>query len=165
MLNCWIGCGRRTTLRGECLAATTASVQANKDRTMTETLRILLLPLFAVSLMAPSVATEIQPVIKRQQYVYVLHLTPRMHETSAWTAAENGVIGQHFARLAIATETGQVILAGRTSEALDKTFGLVIFEAETEESARLFMESDPAVVANIMTATLHPYSVALQRKR
>ena len=42
--------------------------------------------------------------------------------------------------------TGQVILAGRTSEALDKTFGLVIFEAESKTAARLFMESDPAVV-------------------
>lgn len=53
---------------------------------------------------------------------------------------------------------------GRTTEALDKTFGLVIFEAETEEAARLFMESDPVVVANIMTGTLHPSSVALLRR-
>ena len=44
--------------------------------------------------------------------------------------AENGVIGQHFARLSKAAEAGQVILAGRTTEAFDKTFGLVIFEAE-----------------------------------
>ena len=131
---------------------------------MTNTLRFLLPPLFAALFVAPSIATEMQPAIKRQQFVYVLHLTPRMQERNAWTDAENGVIGQHFARLAKATETGQVILAGRTTEALDKTFGLVIFEAETEEAARLFMESDPAVVANIMTATLHPYSVALQRR-
>jgi uncharacterized protein YciI len=40
----------------------------------------------------------------------------------------------------------------------------VIFEAETEEAARLFMESDPVVVANIMTGTLHPSSVALLRR-
>ena len=101
---------------------------------------------------------------KRLQYVYVLHLTPHMQEVNAWTDTENGVIGQHFARLAKATDAGQVILAGRTTEALDKTFGLVIFEAESEEAARRFMESDPAVVANIMSATLHPYSVALYRK-
>ena len=87
-----------------------------------------------------------------------------MQEASAWTDTENGVIGRHFARLAKATDAGQVILAGRTTEALDRTFGLVIFEAESEEAARLFMESDPAVEARIMSATLHPYSVALYRK-
>jgi len=115
-------------------------------------------------LVAPGFAAETESAVKPQQYVYVLHLTPRMREATAWTDADNGVIGQHFARLAKATESGQVILAGRTTEALDKTFGLVIFEAESDEAARLFMASDPAVVADIMTATLHPYSVALLRR-
>jgi uncharacterized protein YciI len=87
-----------------------------------------------------------------------------MQEASAWTETENGVIGRHFARLAQATDAGREILAGRTTEALDKTFGLVIFEAESEDAARLFMESNPAVEANIMSATRHPYSVALYRK-
>jgi uncharacterized protein len=130
---------------------------------MSKLLRLLLPVLGAALVVAPCTATETEPITKRQQYVYVLHVAARMQEKDSWTDAENGVIGQHFARLAKATETGQVILAGRTKEALDKTFGLVIFEAESEEAARLFMESDPAVVANIMSATLHPYSVALYR--
>jgi uncharacterized protein len=124
----------------------------------------MVLSVSAALLVAPGFAAETLPAGKRQQYVYVLHLTTRMHETNAWTDKENGVIQQHFARLAKATDAGQVILAGRTTEALDKTFGLVIFEAESEEAAKVFMESDPAVVANIMSATLHPYSVALHRK-
>lgn len=57
-----------------------------------------------------------------------------------------------------------MILAGRTTENLDKTFGLVIFEAENEAAAKAFMEADPAVQAGVMTATLHPYAVALKRK-
>jgi uncharacterized protein len=131
---------------------------------MIKTLRLLVPSVFAAFILAPCAAAESQPAGKRLQYVYVLQLTPRMHEANAWTDTENGVIGQHFAHLAKATEAGQVILAGRTTEALDKTFGLVIFEAESEEAARHFMESDPAVVATIMSATLHPYSVALYRK-
>ena len=59
---------------------------------------------------------------------------------------------------------GRVILAGRTTEPGDKTFGLVIFEAADDAAAQQFMESDPAVVAGVMTATLHPYAVALQRQ-
>lgn len=131
---------------------------------MLKMLRLIVPSVFAALLVAPCLAADTQAEGKRQQYIYVLHLTPRMHEANAWTDKENGVIGQHFARLAKATDAGQVILAGRTSEAPDKTFGLVIFEAEDEEAARLFMQSDPAVVANIMSATLHPYSVALYRK-
>jgi uncharacterized protein YciI len=136
-----------------------------RERQSLDTLFRTVLPfVFAALLATPSLATEDQPVRKRQQYDYVLKLTARMQAANAWTDMENGVIGQHFARLAKATDAGQVILAGRTTEALDKTFGLVIFEAESEEAARQFMESDPAVVANIMSATLHPYSVALHRK-
>jgi uncharacterized protein YciI len=56
------------------------------------------------------------------------------------------------------------VLAGRTEEALDRTFGLVVFEAESEDAARKFMVGDPAVVAGVMVATLHPYSIALLRK-
>ncbi len=123
-----------------------------------------MLSLSAALLVTPLGAMEAQQMTSLKQYVYVLHLTPRMHETTSWTEAENKIIAQHFARLAKATEDGQVILAGRTTEPLDKTFGLVIFEAESNKAAKLFMESDPAVVGNIMSATLHPYSVALYRK-
>ena len=69
------------------------------------------------------------------------------------------------AGLARAVEAGQVVLAGRSNEPLEKTFGLVIFEAENEEASRVFTSTDPAVEGGLMTATLHPYSVALQRKQ
>jgi uncharacterized protein len=124
----------------------------------------VLLTLSTALLVVPPGAICAQQLTRHQQYVYVLHLTPRMHDKSAWTDTENGVIAQHFSRLAKAAEAGNVILAGRTTETLATTFGLVIFEAENDEAGRLFMESAPAVVAIIMTATLHPYSVVLQRK-
>ena len=101
---------------------------------------------------------------KLQQYLYVLRLVPRLHDESACTDADNAAVSRHFAQLEEATASGRVILAGRTLEPGDRTFGLVIFEAPDEAGARLFMQSDPAVVAGVMTATLHPYAVALQRK-
>ena len=36
---------------------------------------------------------------------------------------------RHFARFKLAIETGELILAGRTMEPGDKTFGIAIFEA------------------------------------
>lgn len=91
-------------------------------------------------------------------------MAPRFQKEASWTEAENAVVERHFERLAQAAKSGQVILAGRTKETLDKTFGLVIFEADSEAAARELMKSDSAVVAGLMTATLHPYSIALQRK-
>ena len=74
-------------------------------------------------------------------------------------------VDRHFARLKHAIETGELILAGRTSETGDKTFGIAIFSAPDETAAREFMESDPAVVAGVMTAELHPFMVALERNK
>jgi uncharacterized protein YciI len=98
------------------------------------------------------------------QYVYILRLAPQFHAEAAWTDTENAVVARHFAWLTDAVTSGQVILVGRTTESLDKTFGIVIFEAGSADAASEFMRSDPAVVAGLMTATVHPYSVALQRK-
>lgn len=100
---------------------------------------------------------------KPQQFVYVLRVAPAFHDESAWKEPERKAVGLHFQRLVKAAATGKVILAGRTSEPLAQTFGLVIFESENEAEARAFMEADPAVQAGVMTATLHPYTVALLR--
>jgi uncharacterized protein len=99
-----------------------------------------------------------------KQFLYLLHLAPRTQVESAWSAADHAAVDEHFKRLQQAAAAGKVILAGRTDEPPDKTFGIVIFEAESEDAARKFMEDDPAVKAGVMTATLHPYAVALERK-
>ena len=99
-----------------------------------------------------------------KQWLYVLRLPPRLHDDRAWSDADKAVVSRHFAHLQAATKEGRVILAGRTAEPGDRTFGLVIFEAPDEEAARTFMNSDPAVAGAVMTATLHPYQVALMRK-
>lgn len=101
---------------------------------------------------------------KPQQYIYVLRVAPHLQDQAKWTDKETSAAGKHFERLKRATADGKVIFAGRTTESLDKTFGLVVFEADTQAAAKSFMESDPAVKAGVMTATLHPYAVALQRK-
>jgi uncharacterized protein YciI len=95
----------------------------------------------------------------------VLRLVPRLHSDSAWTKEDIMALSRHFVRFQQAIETGELILAGRTKEPGEKTFGIAIFEAKDEAAARAFMESDPAVVVGLMTAELHPFAVALERKR
>jgi uncharacterized protein YciI len=132
--------------------------------TMSQATKRTFLALLGAALAAAWPAARAQAPARRAQFIYVLRLPSRLHAQSAWTDKDNAAVSAHFRRLAQATEAGQVVLAGRSSEPLDKTFGIVIFEADNEEAARAFMNADPAVEAGVMTATLHPYSVALQRK-
>ncbi|MGZ8287873.1 MAG: YciI family protein [Telluria sp.] len=120
--------------------------------------------LAAAFLIAPAALAQAPAAAKSQQFLYMLKVAPHLHDEAKWSDKDKAATSRHFDRLKKATADGQVILAGRTTENLDKTFGLVVFEAADEASAKAFMEADPAVQAGVMTATLHPYAVALQRK-
>jgi uncharacterized protein YndB with AHSA1/START domain len=99
--------------------------------------------------------------VAMKEYLYKVSLPPRLHDDKKWTEQERIIAGQHFAYLQKSLAEGKVILAGRTSETNDKTFGIIIYRAANDEEAKLFMKNDPAVKAGIMTATFHPYVVSL----
>jgi uncharacterized protein YciI len=101
---------------------------------------------------------------KPKEFIYVLKLVPRLHDTKNWTKEDNAALDRHLARFQEAAKSGQLILAGRTKEPGDKTFGIAIFRGSDDAAAKKFMESDPAVVAKLMTAELHPFYVAVQRE-
>ena len=111
-------------------------------------------------LVQPLPAEELQP----KQFIYVLHLVPRLYADASWTDEDKKVLQRHFVRFQEAIKAAKLILAGRTSESGDKTFGIAIFEAKDEAAARKFMEEDPAVAGGLMTAELHPFTVALEHK-
>lgn len=96
-----------------------------------------------------------------REYIYVLKLIPRLHDEKNWTESEHEIISQHFLRLKKYCEEGIVFTAGKTED--DKGFGIVIFSAENEEEATIFMKEDPAVSHGIMNAEVFPYRTALVR--
>ena len=110
-------------------------------------------------------AAEEPSPAKSKQFIYVLRLVPRLHDDKAWTKEDTMALQRHIARFQHAIETGELILAGRTLEPGDKTFGIAVYKAPDETAARQFMESDPAVVAGLMTAELHPFAVAFERNK
>lgn len=107
---------------------------------------------------------QTQEPSKPKQFMYVLHLGPRLHSDSNWTKEDNTVLGRHLSRFKEARKSGQLIQAGRTQEPGDRAFGIAIFEAPDEAAARAFMQSDPAVASGLTKAELHPFNVVLQRK-
>lgn len=121
-----------------------------------------IISLGCIALVAQSLPAQTPKPNKPKQFIYVLRLVPRLHSDAAWTKDDEMALSRHLARFKHAIDTGELILAGRTMEPGDKTFGIAIFEAADEKAAQSFMESDPAVVAGLMTAELHPFAVALR---
>jgi uncharacterized protein len=117
-----------------------------------------------VSLLVQLLPAQESQSEKPKQFIYVLHLVPRLYDDKNWTKEDHAVLERHFTRFQQAIKSGRLILAGRTKETGDKTFGIAIFQATDEGSARKFMEEDPAVAGGLMTAELHPFAVALERK-
>lgn len=100
--------------------------------------------------------------MSERQYIYVLKLIERLHEENAWTDNDNRIITAHFNHLKNNTESGKVILAGKTDK--DSGFGIVLFNAASEDEAERFMNSDPAIMNDIMSGELHPFHIALRGK-
>ena len=123
----------------------------------------LIIPLVCMIVQSLAAQTP-EAVAKPKQFIYAPHLVPRLHDDKNWTKEDKAALDRHFNRFKEATQSGQLILAGRTQEPGDKTFGIAIFMAADEAAARKFMENDPAVVAGLMTAELHPFALALERK-
>ena len=95
------------------------------------------------------------------QFIYRVQPTRLEMLTEGPTERETEVVRQHFEYLQGLTATGVVLVAGRTQTADERTYGIVVFEAESEAAARRVMGDDPAVKHGVMRAELAPFHVAL----
>ena len=107
--------------------------------------RQLLISLICIFTVAQTLNADEPKAARPKQFIYLLKLVPRLYADSAWTKEDEAVLKRHFTRFQEAIKSGQLILAGRTSEPGDKTFGIAVFQATDEEAARKFMQEDPAV--------------------
>jgi len=127
-------------------------------------LLVLSLAVFALPALRAEEAGASAAAQANNRFIYVLRLVERLHQDSGWTKADEDAIARHFRHLKAATEDGRVVMAGRTLEPGDKTFGLVIFDADNAATAKAFAESDPAVLAGVMTVEVRPFALVLMRK-
>ena len=94
-------------------------------------------------------------------YLYTIKPTRPEMLTHGPTSEEADIVSQHFAYLKRLTDQGVVVLAGRTLNTDERSFGIVILRADSEAAARLVMQHDPAVKQHVMRAALYPYRIAL----
>jgi uncharacterized protein YciI len=95
------------------------------------------------------------------EYLYRIQPTRPEMLLDGPTPQEAATISEHFAYLKELTDRGVVMLAGRTLNTDASSFGIVIFNADSEGAARQLMNDDPAVEQGVMRAELFPYRIAL----
>jgi uncharacterized protein YciI len=98
------------------------------------------------------------------QYLYRVR-PARAGFLAAPTAEESARVSEHFAYLKDLARRGTVLLAGRTQNEDETTFGIVLFEADTMDQAEAIMHQDPAVRSGVFQAELFPYEIALVSPR
>jgi uncharacterized protein YciI len=94
------------------------------------------------------------------EYVYMIRATRAGFATEP-TPEETDAMRRHFLYLKGLVDQKKVLLAG---PCLDAAFGIVIYEADSEEEAQGIMENDPSVVAGVMTAELHEFRVSMLQR-
>lgn len=81
--------------------------------------------------------------------------------TEGPTAEEAATVARHLEYLQGQARAGKVRIAGRTTEDDERTLGLVLLAAASEEEARAIMAADPAVAQGVMRAELHAFRLAV----
>ncbi len=99
----------------------------------------------------------------RLQFLYIIRPTRPAMLAEGSTEREAAIVSQHFNYLKDLTQKGIVLLAGRTLNTDESSFGIIIFEADSEEAAQALVAGDPAVQQGVMHAELFPYRVALMQ--
>jgi uncharacterized protein YciI len=95
------------------------------------------------------------------QYLYRIQPTRLAMLTDGGTPEEQATVGRHFAYLQQLMADGVLILAGRTLNADESTFGIAIFNAADDNAAQQILRDDPAIQGGVMRGEIFPYRVAL----
>ncbi len=98
------------------------------------------------------------------KWIYVLRLCQRLWDSDNWSSEDAAIIQQHFEYLKSLTETGTMIMVGRTDVDMKDNIGIAVFAANTKEEAEGIMNADPCIMHGIMTAELFPFRLSLFSK-
>jgi hypothetical protein len=82
-----------------------------------------IIPLVCIVVQSLAAQTP-ETVAKPKQFIYVLHLVPRLYDDKNWAQDDKAALDRHFNRFKHAIKTGELIRVGRTREPGDKTFGI-----------------------------------------
>ena len=94
-------------------------------------------------------------------YIYKIQAVRQEMVSEGRTSEEDHIVGEHFSYLERLTQQGVVHLAGRTLTDDYAGFGIILFEAESQQAAEKIVRNDPAVAQRVMRAELYPFRASL----
>jgi uncharacterized protein YciI len=89
-----------------------------------------------------------------------LAIPPRPTFVFDATPSEQEILAGHFAYMDQMAERGILVLTGPS---LDGEFGVAIFAATQQDEAQAIVDADPAIIAGLFTARLHPLKLGFLR--
>jgi len=95
-----------------------------------------------------------------EEFLYRIQPTRPEMLRSGPTPEKAAAAQAHMDYLKNLAAEGTVIVAGRTLNNDETTFGIVLFRAVSEDAAREIMNDDPAVIRGVFRAVLFPFAVA-----
>jgi len=97
---------------------------------------------------------------------FALLMRPTSSEFFKKTHEPEGMrlIDEHFKRLQALTERGVCIFSGRSLNADETAFGIIVVRADSEAAARKIMEDDALVKAGLVRGTVFPFTVVTVEK-
>lgn len=121
-------------------------------------------PVFAVlsALLMGSLMSAQNPTSKPElkEFLYRVQATRPEMLRSGPTPEESAAVQDHVNYPKDLTAKGTLIVAGRSRNNDETTFGIIIFRAASEDAARAIMNGDPAVKKGVFRAALFPFTVA-----
>src|SRR4026207_1834109 len=96
------------------------------------------------------------------EWIYFIH-PPRPNSAEGATDEEREGWGRHWERAKALFQEGRIVVMGPTLG--PHNTGICVFEAPAEDSARRFMEEDPAIAEGFAKGELRPFRVSLLRGR
>ncbi len=96
------------------------------------------------------------------EYVYVLRVARADMFASGPTAEEGQAVSSHWDYVVDLHQKGTAVFVGRTALIGEKTFGLVVFKADSPEKANEIMQADPAIARGVMRGEVFPFQVYLK---
>ncbi|MBX3418985.1 MAG: hypothetical protein KF851_15380 [Pirellulaceae bacterium] len=94
-------------------------------------------------------------------YIYKIQPTRIEMLSDGPTPEESQVVSEHFSYLQSLANAGRLFIAGRTLLTDERTFGVAVFAAASEQEARAVLAEDPAILHGVMRGEVYPFRVAL----
>jgi uncharacterized protein len=95
------------------------------------------------------------------QYIYRIQPTRIEMLSDGPTQEESQAVAEHFSYLQGLASEGRLFMAGRTLLTDERTFGIALFAAASDEEARRVLADDPAVLRGVMRGEVYPFRTAI----